>query len=113
MNRQINNRIKAAAEAVSARIEAASNSIERPARSAAAAAASVANTSNNVFANANEENKFQQCEWVDPLQKAVSEIPSGTMARQLCEAFLARQPTGGLQERMAKLQEIRDRFEQN
>ena len=82
-------------------------------RSAAAAAASVANTSNRVFANADEDDSIQQCGWVDPLKKAVNEIPNGTMARQLCEAFLARQPTGGLQERMSKIQEIRDRFEQN
>ena len=75
-----------------------------------AAAASVAATSNNVASN--EANPYQQCDWEDPLQKAVSEIAEGTMARQMCEAYLARRPEGGLEERMAKLQEIRQRFEQ-
>ena len=78
----------------------------------AAAAASVANTSNRISASA-ESNPFQQCEWEDPLQKAVNAVPEGTMARQLMEAFMARRPEGGLQERMTKLHEIQARFEQN
>ena len=77
-----------------------------------AAAASVANTANRIPASA-QSNPFQQCEWEDPLQKAVSAMPEGTMARQLADAFMARRPEGGLQERMAKLQEIQARFEQN